>query len=218
MYTIHKALDVPALDGELNSGLWQQAETLRIEHFHPRGSGHRPGAEARMLYDDSAIHLIFQVRDRYVRCVHTGYQSAVWKDSCVEFFVAPRPGIGRYFNIEVNCGGGLCLQYGPPRAEGQRDILSAELGKKVAIYHSMPEVVDPEIAKPTDWIVQLRIDLALFGEVEGPVGPLAGQEWKANFYKCADECSHPHWASWSPVGDPLDFHRPETFAPIRFTE
>ena len=23
--------------------------------------------------------------------------------------------------------------------------------------------------------------------------------WRANFYKCGDDTSHPHWAAWSPL-------------------
>ena len=42
----------------------------------------------------------------------------------------------------------------------------------------------------------------------GGAPPVPGDRWRANFYKCGDETSHPHWASWSPVGR-LDFHRPQ---------
>ena len=37
----------------------------------------------------------------------------------------------------------------------------------------------------------------------------------ANFYKCADLTSTPHFLSWAPIDTPEpDFHRPEFFAPI----
>ena len=44
---------------------------------------------------------------------------------------------------------------------------------------------------------------------------LPGQTWRGNFYKCADRSSHPHWASWSPLGEPLNFHTPQFFGPLR---
>ena len=37
-----------------------------------------------------------------------------------------------------------------------------------------------------------------------------------NFFKCADDSSHPHWASWAPIGEALNFHQPQYFAPLRF--
>jgi len=38
--------------------------------------------------------------------------------------------------------------------------------------------------------------------------------FRGNFFKCGDETSHPHWASWSPISEELNFHRPETFGSI----
>jgi len=77
-------------------------------------------------------------------------------------------------------------------------------------------VVDPEITVPTDWEAGLRVPLSFFEKWVGPIGPLLGQTWRCNFYKCADRTSHPHWISWQPVGV-LNFHRPSDFGPITFT-
>ena len=40
--------------------------------------------------------------------------------------------------------------------------------------------------------------------------------WFDTFFKCADESSHPHWASWSPLGAELNFHTPEYFQELYF--
>ena len=48
--------------------------------------------------------------DRYVRSVHTAYDSDTYKDSCVELFVQPAGRIG-YFALEVNAGGAFSLRY-----------------------------------------------------------------------------------------------------------
>jgi hypothetical protein len=47
------------------------------------------------------------------------------------------------------------------------------------------------------------------------LGKIGGQSWRGNFFKCAEEISHPHWASWSPV-DELNFHLPRCFGTIHF--
>jgi len=60
--------------------------------------------------------------------------------------------------------------------------------------------------------------LALVEEFAGPLADPAGQTWRGNFYKCAEDNSHPHWASWAPIGERLNFHVPEHFAPLHFAE
>ncbi len=89
-YTIRRAKVTPELQGKWSGPAWGDVEALSISHFHPRSSDHRPIAQAKAVYDDRGIYIIFDVVDRYVRCVHNEFQSAVWKDSCVEFFVSAR--------------------------------------------------------------------------------------------------------------------------------
>ena len=55
----------------------------------------------------------------------------------------------------------------------------------------------------------------MLARYSGPLGTLAGRAWRANFYKCGDQTSHPHWAAWSPV-DELNFHLPRCFGTIAF--
>jgi hypothetical protein len=49
----------------------------------------------------------------------------------------------------------------------------------------------------------------------GPFSVAAGEVWRANFYKCGDETSQPHWAAWHPV-EALNFHLPQCFGQLRF--
>jgi hypothetical protein len=153
----------------------------------------------------------------------------------VEFFVEPRAGRG-YFNFEINCGGTLLLYYcqpppavatgnpGPQAAKSsptKKTVFNPvpwDLGRQVAIYHSLPQVVDPEIETDTEWRIEYFIPFAIFEHIFGPLGPISGQVWRANFYKCADNTSHPHWLSWAPLNGEISFHLPQYFAPIRFQE
>ena len=75
--------------------------------------------------------------------------------------------------------------------------------------------VEPEITDPVVWSLSFFIPLSLFEHYLGPLGALRSQVWRGNFFKCAEENSHPHWASWSPV-DEFNFHRPACFGLLRF--
>lgn len=221
-YDIREALKRPELDGQWESDAWQQAETLEVKHFHADSSDHRPRTQARVLYDETGLYVSFRVEDRYVVCARAEYQSRVCDDSCVEFFVQPKPDKG-YFNFEMNCGGHLLLYYieDPTRVGDdfkKRTAIPWNLAKSIIIYHSLPEVVSPELDDETEWRVEYSVPFRLFEEFVGPLGALAGQEWRGNFYKCAEECSHPHWAAWVPIGQELNFHVPQFFGTLRLTE
>jgi hypothetical protein len=198
---------------------WRHAGVLTVSNFLPESSSHRPRVAAKSLYDQHSVHVFFKVADRFVRCIHTGYRAEVWKDSCVEWFVQPKPGRG-YFNFEVNCGGSLYASYVEDPQRTDKNLrkstqLPFKTCRTIGIYHSMPATVEPECAGPVEWFIELNVPVRIFEPFIGPVGHLAGQQWRANFYKCGDETSHPHWAAWSPVSE-KNFHRPQEFGTIRF--
>ncbi len=218
-YSIRPAAINPGLTGQWDGSAWNQAETLELIHFRPEGTDHRPETTARLLYNPDGIFGIFNVKDRYVRSIQTEFLSPVYKDSCIEFFVKPKQERG-YFNFEFNCGGALLCSYiiDPTRTpEGFRDFVKLSEGdaRQVRIYHSMPEIVEPEITEPVTWILEFFIPFSLLEKYVGSLGNVKGQSWHANFYKCGDETSHPHWASWTPLSE-KNFHAPDCFGRIDF--
>jgi len=217
-YTIRTASGQPLQAGWTDPP-WPEAETAQIAHFRPEGSDYRPRTSARLLYDLNGLHGIFQVDDRYVRCVRTQYHDPVWKDSCVEFFAQPKADRG-YFNFEFNCGGAFLCSYitNPERTpEGFKEFVKVppDIGQTIRTKSSLPPRVEPEITDPVVWSLSFFIPLSLFEHYLGPLGALRSQVWRGNFFKCAEENSHPHWASWSPV-DEFNFHRPNCFGRLRF--
>ena len=87
----------------------------------------------------------------------------------------------------------------------------------IAMATSLPQIVEPEIAEPTTWTVEYHVPLALFTSYFGCQPPSSGTAWRANFYKCGDKTSHPHWGSWAPVRtENPGFHQPAFFQPILF--
>ena len=225
-YTIRRAASPPPLEAPWDASAWQGADALTVDSFHPASSNHRPFTQARMLYDPSGLYGIFRVEDRYVLSTRTEYQSAVCRDACVEFFTEPKAGMG-YFNFEMNCGGTLlasyiedCTRISDPKRPGQTfekyTHLSEASGAQVRIRSSMPRRITPEKTEPVTWTLSFHIPKAVLEAFIGPLGNLAGQEWRGNFHKCAEDCSHPHWATWATIGEELNFHKPACFAPLRF--
>lgn len=218
-YPIYPAFRRPELKGLWRGPAWQKVPFLEIAHFRPESSDHRPAARAKLLYSMEGLYGLFRVQDRYIRCVHRRFQDPVYKDSCVEFFVQPLADKG-YFNFEFNCGGTLLTSYieDPARTKsGFKTFrrLTKQEGRQVLIYHSLPRVIEPEWEEETTWYLEFYIPLTLLEKYTGPVDISPGVVWRANFFKCADQTSHPHWAAWSAVDD-LNFHLPQCFGDIEF--
>ena len=218
IYTVRRAARPPRLDGAWDDDAWNGANEARIGCFRPESADHRPDARVRVLFDDAALYVRFEVADRFVRSVQTEFNGPVCSDSCVEFFFQPRPDRG-YFNVEVNAGGTLLMSYvsdpGGPGRERRVERMPEGTDARLGIVHDLPVVVDPELTGPVTWHIGYRLPLDLVAPWVGPLGSPAGQEWRANFYKCGDRTSHPHWASWQPV-DALNFHLPHCFGRLRF--
>jgi hypothetical protein len=219
-YVIQSTTAAPNLFGEFDDPSWTKAGIIEVSHFHPAGSDHKPVVRCRVLHDASHLYFLWEVKDQYVLCKHTEYLQDVWRDSCVEFFVQPKADKG-YFNFEINCGGAMLCYYieDPTRTPAgfvKFTKIPAELGQGVRRFPTMPQTVVPERVDPVTWRMGYAIPLSLLEHFVGKLGPLAGQSWRGNFYKCADDCSHPHWGSWASIGTELNFHQPKKFGILEF--
>jgi hypothetical protein len=216
-YTIKNTDSAPSLTGDWDGEMWGAANTLRIETFHAKSAAFHPRTHVRLLHGADCLYVHFRVQDRYLLALAESNQGAVWRDSCVEFFVRPKADQG-YFNFEINAGGKILLYHIRDWTHvkgGFKDFekLPEEWLGKIKLYHSAPERIPVEQVGDCVWQIEYRIPKALFEAYVGPLGDLSGQTWQANFYKCAAGIN-PHYGMWSGVGETLDFHQPGRFLPV----
>lgn len=200
-----------------NKDFWKDAETLELKHYMGQKPQHFPKTQANLLYDNEFVYVNFHVEDRFFRAIRTDYNSSVCLDSCVEFFFTPCDDISTgYFNIEMNCIGTMLFNHQLNR-DGKKIAISIDDAKQIELYSSLNDVINTEIKEPVKWRVEYRVPISILEKYAPVTKPQPGVIWRANFYKCADETSHPHWLTWAPVEMPKpDFHRPEFFGIIEF--
>lgn len=219
-YRVRPLTSLPDETCDWKSNVWRDIQPLAINQFHERSSDHHPIVSAKLGYTADAICVIFCVQDQFVKSVCLNYQDTVCQDSCVEIFVEPKSKHG-YFNFEVNCGGTLLLYYiedATPEAGQFKKFrkVPVERAREIRISSTMPKSTPTEIANPIEWRLEMVIPRTVIEPDVGPIELAAGQVWRANLYKCADGTSHPHWASWSPIGPNLSFHKPDRFGELVF--
>jgi len=175
---------------------------------------YRPKVDFRMVYGASALLLQFRVKEQAVRAVATADNGEVWKDSCVEMFINSA-GDGLYYNFEFNCIGTCLLAVGATRQD--REMAKPEVLSKIRRKTSLERKPFAERKGETEWDLSAVIPFVCF--FKHPDYAPDGKTARANFYKCGDDLTVPHYLSWNPIkAENPDFHRPECFGNVRFIE
>lgn len=217
LYNVSRLEQSIDIDGNWDKPQWQNIEPLVINNYMGDIPDFRPHTEAKVMYDDDNIYVIFKVKDQYVLCENENINDPVWQDSCVEFFFAPDKDLPeRYFNLEVNCSGIPLMKYNIVPREQFIDIEIEDI-EKIEIAHSLPGTVYPEITDPVTWTIEYKIPFEMLKKYSDVTQPEKGVVWKANFYKIAVNNSNPHYITWAPIDmDQPDFHLPKFFGRIIF--
>lgn len=217
VYLVNRISKPVSIDANWQKPVWKDVKMLTLAHHMGERPAHFPKTRAKLLYDDQAIYVIFRVEDQYVRAVADAYQGPVYRDSCVEFFFTPGMDIKKgYFNLEMNCGGTALFCHQKTQGVAEVKVDSSDF-QQMTVAHSLPSIIDPELTAPTTWTVEYRLPFSILQNYTDFKSPSSGDSWRANFYKCADATSHPHWLTWAPVDFPTPrFHLPEFFGELRF--
>lgn len=186
-------------------------------HFHEIGcdnwnwSDSNPLVQFRIVHTSDTIILHFHVEDNEMRATETENDSRVWEDSCCEFFVSPDCN-EFYYNFECNCIGTLLLHGGSGK---DRPSASDEVYRSVKRWSSEGDRPFGVKEGRRVWdLVEIIPASALFRH---SIVDLSGLTMRANFYKCGDLLTKPHFLSWAPVDLPRPmFHCPEFFSEIEF--
>ena len=178
----------------------------------------KPEVGFRIGWCRELLLLKFHVREREIlgRFLEDG--SPVYRDSCVEFFIAP-DGSDHYYNFEFNCLGTALVQVGKDR--NKRELLKPELTERIQRFPSLGRAPLKryhqglvEEAEPWSLMLIIPGDLLIYDCLES----FKGARFRANFYKCGDDHESPHYLSWNPIStESPDFHRPECFGELWFS-
>jgi len=163
-------------------------------------------------HDGTAIYLYYQVEEPEIRAVNTKFNSPVWEDSCVEFFLA-FGGEDGYYNFEINAIGTVLGAFGVDR--NKRFHLADGLLSSIETTPSLDRKPIEHKEGRTFWSMRLTIPVRVFHFSK--IKSLSGVDAHANFYKCGDKLKHPHYLSWKPVlTSTPDFHLPRYFGQLYF--
>ena len=195
--------------------------SARLDKLYPRFSintvnwddyKNKPEVRFIMAYSNTEIFIKYYVKEKSVKAEKSRDNEMVCEDSCVEFFVAPSQD-GLYYNFEFNSIGTCYLG----RGHGREDSgpMDKRIVEKVRRLSSLGHLPFGERKGEIEWELTIAIPVKLI--FKDNTDSIKGRKVKANFYKCGDKLSEPHYLTWNKVmTEKPDYHRPEYFGEVIF--
>ena len=172
---------------------------------------YKPDLKFRIGHTGDEIWLKYYVNEKNILAQETRINGDVYKDSTVEFFISVDG--KNYYNFEFSCIGTPHVAHGPGR--GDRTFVKPEIIKNIEIESTLGTEPFAEKSGNFEWEMMIRIPLECFAF--DTIKTLNGLKATANFYKCGDETSDPHFVSWNPIEtENPDYHCPQFFGEIEF--
>ena len=229
VYEVHRALVPPEHRGAWEGPVWGPAPKMAIAHFHPRSTDHRPVTEAALLLRrrPSARPV---PRGRPVRAVRPHRLRQRHLQGQLRRAVRPAARPHRLLRARGERRRRLLapLHRGShPDVEPVREVGHGGARRRCDLAgFPLPTTRRGARADRARGLVGGSVVAVRgHGALLRPAGPVAGQRWRAlatrprcHAFKCGDQTSHPHWASWAPIGEALNFHQPAISAGSNLAE
>ncbi|WP_029903452.1 carbohydrate-binding family 9-like protein [Prevotella sp. 10(H)] len=165
----------------------------------------------KILHNDTHLFLQYFVEEDEILAEVTEDNDRVCTDSCIEFFVSF--GAPYYYNLEVSCIGTAMMAY---REMGEEKVYAPmEVLASIKRYPSQGREPFGKIRGDFKWDILLIIPVSAFWQ--SGLESFKGVKAEANFYKCGDNLTLPHYLSWQRIkSESPNFHLPAFFGEIHF--
>ncbi len=206
------------LDGELNEAAWQGAPVTERFVRTMDGTPGQPEVTARILWDDEALWVAFEVEDDFLKCTFDpdAVDPHLWEQDTVELMIDPDGDAQGYFELQVSPTGLVFdTRFDTVRRPAPFGYPAWQSGLESGV--SVRGTVNDEDSDE-GYTVETRIPFASFAEGSDPAEPPSpGDTWRIALY-VLDARPEGQWGvGWSPplVGD---FHVPDRFGRVTFVE
>lgn len=171
---------------------------------------YKPIVDFSIGHNNKALFIKFNVEESAIQAKYRNINDPVYRDSCVELFLA----VGNdacYYNFEFNLMGTCRAGYGAGRYN--RELLPHDIINQIGRYSVVRPFTDKE--RNIKWSLTLVIPIKVFHKHE--ITQLKGLQGKANFFKCGDDLPQVHFLSWTNIeSETPNFHLPKYFGSIHF--
>ncbi len=219
-YNVQKANEVIKVDGALSEKAWSRAG--EIPFVFPWATGEvTESSIAKILWDDQNLYVGYDNVDHYIQSTIKEFDGPVFKDDCVEIFVAPDAAdVSRYMGFEMNVLGTL-LDYTAAKAgDGATKSFDYPWNSDgVEIKTSLKEKSTLNNNSDVDkgWVLEMKIPLKNFASLQKTANEKP-KTWRANLNRCKGS-ERGEYGTWSNTHvEKPNFHVSQYFGYLHFVE
>lgn len=166
----------------------------------------------KIAHNNHNIYLHYDVIEPEITATYLKHNTPVCKDSCIEFFIAFEEDTN-YYNFEFNALGSCLLAWGPDRYN--RQLLDIKIIDLIKVKTEIKRISQNGLTM-FNWKIFIIIPLSTFSF--NNIKSLKNIKAKANFYKCGNNLSKPHYITWNNIrSEKPDFHLKSYFREIEFS-
>lgn len=171
-----------------------------------------PKVSFKIAHNGNYLFIQFFVEENEVLAKTTEDNGPVWTDSCVEFFISFNNS-PQYYNAEFSCIGKALLGYRKDRNSASH--ADPAIMKTIKRYSSLG--TEPFDKKQGDFKWNMLVAIPVSAYWKSDLKSFSGIKARANFYKCGDDLTTPHYLSWNPIKtEKPNFHVPQFFGELNF--
>jgi hypothetical protein len=216
-YEIARASSPVVIDGKLDEPAWRAARSVGDFTFLWVKDGAKEQTVAKLLWDDDNLYVSWYAHDKHISAYVTQRNGAVYKDDCVEIFIAPNPDkVKNYYNFEINAIGAMLTQARGDWRSASNVWWEPEGVQVRTSLQGLPK--KDESPEDTHWIVEAAIPLKNFAKDAAHTPPRHGDRWRLNLQRLGGK-TDAQYSAWSPLpGERPNFHQPEAFGTVIFVK
>ncbi|MFA0741525.1 MAG: hypothetical protein DFNUSKGM_001636 [Candidatus Fervidibacter sacchari] len=196
---VARSPQAPVLDGVPDEPAWSKATVFNLTHRLGNGKT-QVGTIVKMTFNGDRLFVLFVCEEPDPKAMKRAVRQRdgeVWRDDCVEVFLAPDPNEpSSYYHIVVNSLGIVRDEFW---CDGKDDVGWDSNAKVAARVES------------NRWVAEIAIPLERLNRV-----PIFSEIWKVNFARQRYSVEPPELSTWQPCK--ASFHEPENFGTVTFED
>ena len=208
-----------AIDGDLAEDAWAATPVIDQFSFPWWTQGAKDRTEARLLWDDDNLYIIYQCVDPYLDSEVKAHDGPVYNEDAVEIFATPNAAdVSTYYGYEMNINGTLLdyIAFGGGE-EWTPNIQFTWQSEGVKIATTYDGTLNDHSDTDRGWILEIAIPHDNFRHLGGQIPPVDGDTWRASLSRTAGYKGQ--FGLWSDTGAPTAaFHHAAYFGIFTFSK